>query len=297
MLPEPPYVIPHPLDDTLSDEPFSDEDAAKAHQIGFLARFAPDLTARPPADAAERAERALVFHGASLKLIERMLSSGKIVDDAAQLLSSELSRLLKFSTLSEEEDTRIMLVGAPAAGKSSMIAKLAAAARGEPPAVFSTDIVRPGGMMRLSEYLSALDIEPRPIDRSNPSFAAPVALNGAILIDTAGVDAGDHAALDELSELAKAVSAEVILVVSALSDPGEARDLADVARALGAYRFLVTRLDMARRLGTVLAAAEAGLALCQGSVTANFAYGLMPLTPVLLADRLLALAEMPPDGS
>lgn len=79
-------------------------------------------------------------------------------------------------------------------------------------------------------------------------------------------------------------------MLAATTDAGEARDLAEAALAVGARRFVVTRLDIARRLGAVLAAADAGLALAGCSVTPHFAYGLRHLTPVVLAEHLLDLA-------
>lgn len=60
---------------------------------------------------------------------------------------------------------------------------------------------------------------------------------------------------------------------------------------LGAKTLLPTRLDLVRRLGGVLAAADAGrLALPAAGVTPHFAFGLRRLTPEAVARRLLAAA-------
>ena len=62
-------------------------------------------------------------------------------------------------------------------------------------------------------------------------------------------------------------------------------------RALPIRRLVVTRLDIVRRLGGMLCAAEAGgYDLIGGSVTPHFAYGLRPLTAEVLARRLLSAA-------
>jgi hypothetical protein len=53
---------------------------------------------------------------------------------------------------------------------------------------------------------------------------------------------------------------------------------------------VVTRLDIARRLGALLAAADAGLAIAGGSVTQHFAFGLKPLSPTVLTNHILELA-------
>jgi flagellar biosynthesis protein FlhF len=53
----------------------------------------------------------------------------------------------------------------------------------------------------------------------------------------------------------------------------------------------VTRLDIVRRLGGLLAAAASGgYAIVGGSITPHFTYGLRPLTPRVLARRLLSAA-------
>ncbi len=70
-------------------------------------------------------------------------------------------------------------------------------------------------------------------------------------------------------------------------DPGEAADLARGFQLLGARHLVPTRLDQARRLGGVLAAAEAaGLVLTEAGIGASVAEGLTVLTPDWLAVRL-----------
>ena len=80
-----------------------------------------------------------------------------------------------------------------------------------------------------------------------------------------------------------------LLVMPADSAAEEAAAMARCFVALGARALLPTRLDLVRRLGGVLAAADAGrLALSAAGITPQFAYGLRPLTPLLLARCLLS---------
>jgi flagellar biosynthesis protein FlhF len=60
---------------------------------------------------------------------------------------------------------------------------------------------------------------------------------------------------------------------------------------------VATRLDVTRRLGAVLAAAHAGgLALSEAGIGPGAADGLVPMTPGLLAERLLAVPpQIQPD--
>ncbi len=57
--------------------------------------------------------------------------------------------------------------------------------------------------------------------------------------------------------------------------------------AAGARLLVATRLDLARRLGGILAAAGSGLALTEAGIGPGAADGLLPITPAWLAARLL----------
>ncbi|MDI3309524.1 MAG: hypothetical protein QJR07_20825 [Acetobacteraceae bacterium] len=109
-----------------------------------------------------------------------------------------------------------------------------------------------------------------------------------MLIDTAGCDPFDPAQAEALLLLARAAGATIVAVLPAGLDAGEAADLARAFAALGARHLLPTRLDAARRLGGVLAAAAAGLALTEAGTGPSVADGLTPLTPDWLARRLEA---------
>ena len=87
--------------------------------------------------------------------------------------------------------------------------------------------------------------------------------------------------------LIASADAATALVLPAGIDPAEATDLATAFAEQGASLLVATRLDMARRLGGVLAAAQAGgLALAEAGIGPGAADGLVPMTATLLADRL-----------
>ncbi len=75
-----------------------------------------------------------------------------------------------------------------------------------------------------------------------------------VLIDTPGCDPFDPAQLEELTALATTIDAAVVLVLPGGLDPAEAADLAVAYAAAGASLLVATRLDLARRLGGILAA-------------------------------------------
>ena len=61
--------------------------------------------------------------------------------------------------------------------------------------------------------------------------------------------------------------------------------------ALGCNLLLATKLDAARRIGSVLAAAEAGSALAEAGIGAGAADGMVPFTPDPLARRLMQVPQ------
>jgi len=242
---------------------------------------APEPRAIGPADIVEAV---LHFNGAAPALIQAVLGRRRRGEPRA-LLAAGLKAALKFGKLPEPGRSRLMLIGPPAAGKTTMMAKLAARGRAPTATVLSTDGERPGGIAQLADPMQVLGIEPQRLDPA----AAPPQIEGPLLIDTAGGAAEDG--FQALAGLVQALAVEPVLVLPATIDADEARKFAEAALAIGASRLLVTRLDIARRLGGPLAAAAAGLALVGGSVTPNFAYGLKPLGPAALAGHLLRLAE------
>jgi len=259
-----------------------------ANADGNFAGLVDNDALRPPMSSADVVEDALYFHDAPPRFVHRLIERKVRKSDSFHLLESGLKALLKFSPLPVAARSRLMLVGPPAAGKTTLIGKLAA--RGTTPVarVLTTDIERPGGVEQLAEFLAVLGIDPEKIDLMAPEVTVPA--TGPLLIDTGGLDAADTAGFAAMGRLAAATGAEPVLVIPAILDAGEARIFAESALAIGAKRVVVTRLDIARRLGALLAAADAGLAIAGGSVTQHFAFGLKPLTPTVLTNHILELA-------
>jgi flagellar biosynthesis protein FlhF len=110
-----------------------------------------------------------------------------------------------------------------------------------------------------------------------------------VLIDAPGLDPFDASQAMEMRALAAVANATTVLVLQAGLDPAEAADLAEAHAELGATLMIATKLDLARRLGSVLSAASAGnLALTEAGVGPGVADGLIRFTHAELASRLLA---------
>jgi flagellar biosynthesis protein FlhF len=77
-------------------------------------------------------------------------------------------------------------------------------------------------------------------------------------------------------------------------DSMEAADMAEAMAEAGARVLLATRLDLARRIGAIPAAAAAGLAIAEAGTGPGAADGLAPMTAEALAARLLAAPSARP---
>lgn len=208
-------------------------------------------------------------------------------------LDQALGAALGFAALPDGRDRPLMLVGPPGAGKTLTCAKLAArlVLAGTPPVIATTDGQRAGATAQLAAFTGVLGL-------TLAVAQSPAALGKALarrapgqpaLVDSAGCDPFDARQAIALHALATAVQADLVLVLPAGLDAAEAADLARAFAALGARHLVPTRLDAARRLGAVLAAAEAGpLLLTEGGTSPEVVDGLEPLTPARLAARLAA---------
>jgi flagellar biosynthesis protein FlhF len=239
---------------------------------------APLLPSMTPADSTRRA--ALDFHGVPAEL-HAALQHGE--------LETALARAIPFGTLPFESP--LLLVGPPGAGKTLTVARLATrlVMAGIAPMVITADGKRAGATEQLAAYTRLLGISL--IVASHPvtlGRALTRCENSApVLVDTPGCDAFDAAQMEELTALAATARGAIVLVLPAGLDPAEATDQAQAYAAAGARMLVATRLDLARRLGGILAAASSGLALTEAGVGPGAADGLLPITPAWLAARLM----------
>lgn len=237
-----------------------------------------------PPDAAPRIA-ALDYHGASATL-RRKLSAGA--------LPFALATVLRFAALPLGAGSApLLLVGPPGAGKTLSTVRLATrlVMAGTMPMVITADGQRAGATEQLAAFTRVLGLnllvasQPAALHKAlaRRHDAAPV------LIDAPGADLFDPARRRAIAELIEATGARLALVLPAGMDPAEAADIAAAHAALGADLLIATKLDVARRIGSVLAAAEAGLACAEAGIGPGAADGMVPLTPDLLSRRLMQL--------
>ncbi len=257
-----------------------------------------DETGPESDDAVDQVIKALEHHSVPHDLILRLTDTLHAFDLEQPILAlgAVLDATFSFQPLPDQSQRPLMLVGPPGAGKTLSIAKLAtrAALRGERVSVITTDTERAGGIEQLAAFTRLLNVDLLEVED-------PGALQDAIavrkdvqqvLIDTAGQNPFDPAAMGALGRMIKQTGAEAVLVLPAGLDAAEAGDVAATFQAVGATRLLATRLDLARRLGSLLSAAWKGrLRFCDAAASPSVTVPLSPLNPMSLARMLLPESE------
>ena len=243
-------------------------------------------------------ERALMQHGTPSLLIERLLSNmkSKVQDLSEQmLLTQALQDVFQFSPLSMQDTKRAyMLVGPYGCGKTIAVAKMAVRAKVENKkiSVITTDIKRAGAIEQLEAFTKILElplIKVRKPDLLSNGVDDARQTSDLIFIDTPGINPflqKDMALLQEMK--ADTSGLEAILVLSAGADAYESAQMAEAFLPLGCARLMATRLDLSRRLGNILFAAQNnGYALTDVGMGTHVYEGLCPLKPSALAELIL----------
>ena len=242
---------------------------------------------------AEQVRAALKFHRVPEGLVERLAAqAGGLAGQTATLaLAGALDSELRFGEAGLSGGP-VLLAGPPGAGKTATAAKLCARAKfaGLAPAIISMDLEKAGGQNQIATFAEALEA---PLHEARDSRALTQAAGEAeaadlTVIDTPGLDPFDPHAVARTAATAAAVGASIVLVLPAGQDAAESAETALVFAEIGAGGLIATRLDVTRRLGGLLGAAQAGsLPLFAAGVAPTIADGLSPLNPIALARMLL----------
>ena len=233
----------------------------------------------PPAEPAR--QQLLAWHGLPTAVGAKLQTGA---------LPFALQAGFRFARLDFAGAPPLLCVGPPGAGKTLTIVRLATrlVLAGQTPLILSTDSCRAGAHSQLLAYTAVLGIRLVAIDNQADISRALQDQSGPVLIDTAGCSPYDPAGLGELAATGKRAGARIALVLPAGQDAMESQDAATAFAAAGASLLIATKLDISRRIGGVLAAAAVGLTMTEAGISANAADGLTPLTPQLLAERLLS---------
>jgi flagellar biosynthesis protein FlhF len=262
--------------------------------------FPPQVEAgQTRAPVMHKMESVLRFHGAPETVSSKLLEIARHLALQGKDLHTDFTRLMaacfQYAPLPlDQESFTLMLVGAPGTGKTMTVAKMASQVVMEKkkPIVITTDNKRAGGVEQLQAFTSILGLQLHIADnrgelwRLLQEFPPP---QHRILIDTGGVNPFNPADLRELTEYIKLDRhIEPVLVAAAGSDAAEAEDMARAFAPLGVRRLLLTRIDAARRYGSVLTAAMSGrFAFCHASNSSRIVGEFTLMDPLTLTELLL----------
>ncbi|MBU8538515.1 flagellar biosynthesis protein FlhF [Falsiroseomonas tokyonensis] len=190
----------------------------------------------------------------------------------------------------------LLLAGPPGAGKTLTTAKLATrlVLAGTRPLLISADGRRAGAAEQLAAFARVLEL-PLGIANTPSALGKALARRAAgqpVLVDLPGCDPFNPAGARGLAAMLDVARGACVLVLPAGLDAEEAAETASAFQLLGCRYLLPTRLDSARRLGSVLAAAAVGLKLTEAGTGPDASDGLEPLTAEALARRLAAPPAM-----
>ena len=275
-----------------------DDDQHSPNSAAVSMARVPPPPPEPVVDVGEVLAEALHRHGVPAVLAEQLLDSALALDtdDPTLALGAALDSMFTFHPLPDGGRGRtkpLVLIGPHGSGKTLTVAKLAARAvfKNRSVSVISTDTVRAGGAEQLAAFTRLLKVKFHMVEDPE-AFSGALQMradNDIVLVATASHNPFDTHELNDLKALLTTTDqVEPVLVMPAGLDMVDAAETALVFRQLGARRLLVSRLDTARRLGSILVAAHRSrLAFCDGGVASKVAEGLTPLNPIGLARLMM----------
>lgn len=232
------------------------------------------------------------FHEWSIRMRERIepILENLSPAEPEAILATLVRAFFRFEDCGWLGGKPLLLSGPPGSGKTVTVAKIAAAQvlAGYTVDVITLDVGRAGSLDQISTLLEPLGLLPKPVLSSSDLQNVIAACRGdVVLVDSASTNPFSPADLGNLSSLVSRAGAELMPVLSAGQGGADTAEMARSYAALGAKAMVVTKLDVAKRLGSVLAAAEAGLAFTQAGIGPTIGDGLCTLSADGLARLLL----------
>jgi flagellar biosynthesis protein FlhF len=291
------------------DREASASDTPASPEAHIETRLEQELRARlrvfqPTSDTGQRIDPeaqiapALRFHRVPEALTTQLVSaaSDACAADCEAALAHALERAFGCGPLPVKPVRPLIALGAPGHGKTTALARLAAqaTAHGHAVTLITLDTGKAGAVTQLETYGGLLKARVETCedsDRLGPAIAA-CAPGSAIFIDTPGVNPWDARDMTAALQWVAHSDGEPLWIVSAETDTQDMAEIAKTYRGLGVRRMIATKLDAARRLGGIAAAAVEGRLSLAGITASPFlADGVERPNHLTFARRLIQSAQ------
>ncbi len=242
-------------------------------------------------------KEALAFHKIPDVLAQRiiLIASEEIQKSPLKTLEYSLEKSFIFSSLPNNKLPKVfMIIGSFGSGKTMAVAKLAAKAKmeGFNPGIITTDFSKPGAtdqLANIAKILGAIFKKAKdPLSLADKIDELKESCD-FIYIDTQAVNPLNKDSLKLISPLVALPETIKILTVPAGLDVNDATEMANAfATYAPAEYILPTKVDVARRLGSILVAADiANLKFFEISLSQSIVRSLGSLNALSLARLML----------
>ncbi len=211
-----------------------------------------------------------------------------------EVLEKTLTKLYAYGNMLDIRQPVKIFMGTPGSGKSTAIAKVATQAKinGVSCCIISTDNVRAGANKQLEAYAKILEVDfyfCKDAQELSDKVNACRNKYNLILIDTPGINPFIEKEIKRVTDFCQNLKGQKILTLDAGRNPMEAVEIGEVFMDIGARYLLPTRLDLTRRIGTVLSvAACCDMSFYAASVSASIANGLAEINSASLTKLILS---------
>lgn len=246
----------------------------------------------------------LNYHGVLPAVSERILARVRRLyfnqsgGSAQTLLVKDLAENYEYYNMLDRSKPLKLFMGISGSGKSTAIAKVATQAKLKKisSCIISCDNVRAGANKQLQAFAKILEV---PFffegDRDRLYNRAMLSTReyNFVLIDTPGINPFIKEDVERISLYIKEFkTAEKIMTMDAGRNAADAVEISEVFRKIGADSLLPTRLDLSRRIGSIISIADVcQMKLGAAGVSASIVQGIAKIDANALCKLLLPTAK------
>lgn len=234
--------------------------------------------------------------GEKIMATARQISSDQQLYNDRLVLEKTFEKLYAYQDILDLSQPVKLFMGTPGSGKSTAIAKTATLAKFKKitSCIISTDNVRAGANKQLEAFAKILELDFYFCKDERSLYQKVNAIKGSyqlILIDTPGINPFIESEVDRVGKFCEIIKNQAILTMDTGRNTFEAVEIAEIFAGIGARCLLPTRLDLTRRIGSILSvAACCDFSFCAASVSASIANGLATIDSQSLAKLILTEA-------